>query len=325
MEQFIRGHHAPGSVTAEILANQGITVDQSLAALRNAVQTGTLPDFLKRSQLGAAKFIEANAPQFTQVNAGGYGYTQQIPGLGGPATEVKGSRFNVTRSPNSQVTNFNMGPLEGEEQKLRAKYNMDRFAEVNAAATQSKRTAVAIDTALGVLDKGFKTGTGTETMAKLASVASALGIPETTDFANDAAVFRAAVQRTVLDRQLEQKGTQTANDATRIEQTAASFANPTDANRFLLSAAKAQVNYDLAQKRFMSKWWASEGTLEGAEDAWYEGEGSKSLFSDPALAKYAPKEEQAAAAPAGKTVKRTGTLGGRKVVEYSDGSVAYAD
>jgi hypothetical protein len=99
MEQFIRGHHAPGSVTAEILKNQGITVDQSLAALRNAVQTGTLPDFLKRSQLGAAEFIKANAPKFTQVDAGGYTFTQQMPGLGGPATEVKGSRVTKTLSP----------------------------------------------------------------------------------------------------------------------------------------------------------------------------------------------------------------------------------
>lgn len=99
MEQFIRGHHAPGSITAEILKNQGITVEQSLSALRNAVQTNTLPDFLKRSQLGAAEFIKANAPKFTQVDANGYGYTQQISGLGGPATEVPGSRFIKTMSP----------------------------------------------------------------------------------------------------------------------------------------------------------------------------------------------------------------------------------
>jgi hypothetical protein len=93
----------------------------------------------------------------------------------------------------------------------------------------------------------------------------------------------------------------------------------------LLTLAKVQIKRDEAQQRFFDKWWNTKNTYEGAEAAWYGGEGGKSLFSDPALSKYAPKEEQAAAAPAGKTVKRTGTLGGRKVVEYSDGSVAYAD
>jgi len=105
MAKFILGHHAPGSITAELLKAQGITPEQSLAALDNAVKTNRFEDFLKRSQLGAAEFIKANAPKFTQVDAGGYGFTQQISGLGGPATEVPGSRYKKTATPGELLTN----------------------------------------------------------------------------------------------------------------------------------------------------------------------------------------------------------------------------
>ena len=326
MEQFIRGHHAPGSVTAEILANQGITVERSLSALKNAVKTGKFADFYTRSVLGADEFVKANAPKFTQVDAGGYGYTQQTPGLGGTATEVPGSRYNITRSPNASVTNFNMGPLETAESKGRAELNIEMHRAAKVVANSARRTQPVVDTALAVLDSGFKTGTGTETTAKIAGVLSALGIPEAENYATNAALFQSAVQKVVLDRQIEQKGPQTDQDAQRIERTTASLGTPTQASRFLLNVAKVQIKRDIAYERFLDKWWNTNKTYEGVEDAWVSGEGGKSLFDDPTLAKYAPKEEQAAAAaPTGKTVKRTGTLGGRKVVEYSDGSVAYAD
>jgi hypothetical protein len=60
MAQFIRGHHAPGSLTAELLKRQGISPEQSLSALDNAVKTGKFGDFLARSQLGADEWIKRN-------------------------------------------------------------------------------------------------------------------------------------------------------------------------------------------------------------------------------------------------------------------------
>ena len=237
-----------------------------------------------------------------------------------------GASIRVGKSPNTQTTNINLPALENAEQKGQGELNVKTYEGIQGKANLARKTAPAIDTALAVLDKGFSTGTGTATTAKIAGALSALGIPEATDYANDAAVFQATVQQTVLDRQFEQKGPQTEADAARITQTAANLGNPADANRFLLNIAKAQAKRDIAQQRFFANWFSTKNTYRGAEEAWLDGEGSKSLFSDPALAKYAPKEEQAAAtAPTGKTVKRTGTLGGRKVVEYSDGSVAYAD
>jgi len=99
MAQYILGHHSPNSITGQLLKEQGITPQQSLAALENAVKTGKFGEFLQRSQMGANEWYKANAPKFTQVDSGGSVYTQQIPGLGGPATEVPGSRVTKTLSP----------------------------------------------------------------------------------------------------------------------------------------------------------------------------------------------------------------------------------
>jgi len=60
MAQYIQGHHAPGSLTAELLKRQGITPQQSLSALNNAVRTGKFPEFYARSVLGADEFIKRN-------------------------------------------------------------------------------------------------------------------------------------------------------------------------------------------------------------------------------------------------------------------------
>lgn len=59
----------------------------------------------QRMGLGLSEFLKQNAPKFTQVDAGGYGYTQQTPGLGGPATVVPGSRYTKTATPGELLTN----------------------------------------------------------------------------------------------------------------------------------------------------------------------------------------------------------------------------
>jgi len=207
-----------------------------------------------------------------------------------------GPAYRVGKSPNTQTTNINLPALPKKEQESKGELNVEIYKGIRETAIRGRKAEPAIDTALAVLDKGFGTGTGTATTAKIAGALSALGIPEATAYANDAAVFQATVQQTVLDRQFEQKGPQTEADAARITQTAANLGNPTDANRFLLNVAKAQIKRDNAQQRFFDKWWNTNKTYEGAEEAWYSGEGGKSLFSDPALAKYAPKEEPAAPA-----------------------------
>ena len=216
-----------------------------------------------------------------------------------------GTPIRVGKSPNvaNQNINLKMPPLQTSEQGKKGEINADMYKGARETAIRGRKALAPIDTALGVLDKGFTTGVGTDTKRKITGVLSALGIPEAEEYANDATRFNAAVKEAVLARQVEQKGPQTDQDSIRIEQASAGLSNPTAANRFWLNLAKAQIKRDVAYERFLDKWWNSkppnERSFEGAEEAWYGGEGGKSLFLDPALAKYAPKEEQAsAAAPA---------------------------
>ena len=113
----------------------------------------------------------------------------------------------------------------------------------------------------------------------------------------------------VLQRQLEQKGPQTESDAQRITATGAQFGNTPAANKFVLTVAKEQLKRDLEQRNFYDSWWKQNKTYDGAEDAWYSGEGGKSLFDRPALKQYVVGENAAAvqipttgAAPAARAI-----------------------
>lgn len=269
------------------LTLMGINPADSRAQIVARIQRGELPQLIAESALGVQKLYDAVRPVETVA-----GIEMMTP-----TGTTLATRKAPPKTPAASI-NLKMPPLPTAEQGDKGKLNVEIYKGIREAAARGRKTEPAIDTALAVLDKGFGTGTGTETTAKIAGVLSALGVPEAEAYAADAAVFQATVQQTVLDRQFEQKGPQTEADAARITQTTANFGNPTDANRFLLNVAKAQIKRDNAQQRFFDKWWNTNKTYEGAEEAWYNGEGGKSIFADPALAKYAPKEEQAATAPA---------------------------
>jgi hypothetical protein len=96
----------------------------------------------------------------------------------------------------------------------------------------------------------------------------------------------------VLQRQLEQKGPQTESDAQRITQTGAQMGNTEAANKFVLNVARAQLKRDVDQRNFYDRWWKQNKTYDGAEDAWYAGEGGRSLFDRPELKAYVPRSQQ---------------------------------
>jgi hypothetical protein len=156
-------------------------------------------------------------------------------------------------------------------------------------------------------------------------------------FATNAQIFQAKATEAVLQKQLEQKGPQTESDAKRIEQIGAQLGKTKEANEFILSLAREQLRRDVEQRDFYLKWRRTPGnnnSFAGAEEAWAATEGNKSLFDRPALKKYgvtgpaAPAASQIptkASAPVARTVVRTGTLNGRRVVQYSDGSIEYGN
>jgi hypothetical protein len=176
---------------------------------------------------------------------------------------------------------------------------VDQFKTVNESARIAARSLPAIESNLSTMNRDFDTGFGTETKAAGARVLAALGVKDADKYATDAQTFLANANSAVLTKQLEQKGPQTESDAQRITTTGAQLGNTKDANKFVLNVAKAQLRRDIDQRDFYADWRANSKTksLEGAEDAWYKGEGGKSLFSRPELKAYAPKTSAAEQIP----------------------------
>lgn len=200
------------------------------------------------------------------------------------ALRVARAKKEATQAPPISVS---YGPQEKAEKVEYGKLLIDDFKNIKAQATVASKSLPAIESNLAILDKGFDTGFGKETIAAGASVLGALGVQDAKNYATDAQTFLANANAAVLQRQLEQKGPQTESDAQRISATGAQLGNTKDANRFVLTVAKAQLQRDLAQRNFYAAWREKNGTFEGAEDAWYAGAGGKSLFDTPALKKYA--------------------------------------
>jgi hypothetical protein len=195
-------------------------------------------------------------------------------------------------------TTVNLPAQPKAEQEARGKFLVEGYKTISDAARLAAKTLPALDTQQKILDKGFKTGFGTDAKKAAASVLSALGVPEATEFATNAQTFLAATQQAVLQRQLEQKGPQTEADANRITQTGAQLGNTSEANQFIIDVARAQLKRDIEQRNFYDAWWKKNGTYDGAEDAWFTGQGGKSLFDRPELKKYAAPTAAPATAPA---------------------------
>ena len=193
---------------------------------------------------------------------------------------------------------------EKAEKGERGKLLVEQYKDVAKAAKNAVNTLPALETQAAILDAGFKTGFGTEAQKVGASLLSALGVPEATKYAADSEKFLGAANQAILQKQLEQKGTQTAADAERISQTGAQLGNTVKGNRFMIDVATSQLKRDVEQRNFYDAWWKKNDTYDGAEDAWFGGEGGKSLFERTGLKKYATPAQ----AP-GKPAATQGTSG----------------
>jgi hypothetical protein len=175
---------------------------------------------------------------------------------------------------------------ERAEQGARGKMLVDQYSDIAKAAGLAARTLPSIEVNLSALNKGFDTGFGKETIAAGASVLASLGVPEAAKFATDTQKFQSNAISAVLQKQLEQKGPQTESDARRIEQIGAQLGKTKQANEFILSMAGELLRRDIDQRNFYDRWYKTNKTYDGAENAWFGGEGGKSLFDRPGLKKY---------------------------------------
>lgn len=201
------------------------------------------------------------------------------------------------------VTKIEIPPGEHAEQKGRGEALVSHERDVRAAADAARRSSVSLESAQAALDKGFRTGFGTEAKVAAANVLSSVfGMKDASKYATTGQLFNQTIMEQVLARQLQQKGVQTNQDAERIKAAGVQLGNTVEANQFMLDVARAQNERAIAQDKFYRDWLKNpdnKGSLRGAEDAWLEAEGNRSLFDAPALQKYKSLGRSAAsAAPA---------------------------
>jgi hypothetical protein len=233
-----------------------------------------------------AVLLDVNADQLFTYEIGADGKQYRKPYAG-----------QVNRVTSTTTVGVKLPEQEKEEKGARGKMLVKQYEGVSDQARIAVRTLPSLESNLSILDKGFDTGFGTEVVAAGAKVLAALGVPEAERLATNAQTFLANANAAVLQRQLEQKGPQTESDAQRITTTGAQFGNTKEANRFLIGVAKAQLKRDIDQRNFYDKWWKTNSTYDGAEDAWFSGEGGRSLFDRPELKAYRVKESAASQIP----------------------------
>ena len=207
------------------------------------------------------------------------------PGDPGRAEYLAAINKETTRAPAPVVNISNV--QEKAEAADYGKLLVKDYDAVKASASLAQKSIPALESNLAILNKGFDTGSFTESKAAAAKVLGALGVKEAEKYATDSQAFLANASAAVLQRQLEQKGPQTEADAQRITQTGAQLGNTKAANEFVLKVAKSQLQRDIEQRDFYAAWRDKNQTFNGAENAWNAGPGSKSLFERPELKAYA--------------------------------------
>jgi hypothetical protein len=239
------------------------------------------------------KTMQALGYPITQAGFKMYRDAQRAERLLTPEEEAQKLRIAAAGRPVTTITNVQEKAEAGE----RGKMLVDQYKDISKSAGLAVKTLPSIEANLSALNKGFDTGFGKETVAAGASVLAALGVKNAEKFATDTQTFQSNAINGVLQKQLEQKGPQTESDAKRIEQIGAQLGKTKQANEFILSTAKEQLKRDIEQRDFYDRWYKTNKTYDGAEDAWFAGEGGKSLFDRPSLKKYAISASAASQIP----------------------------
>lgn len=261
------------------------------------VAQGQAPEFV-----GDAK--RANLPSGWRYGPGGM--PERIPGMAEAELQETINKerallpFSLQKAAagRAQVT-VGAPLLEKEEAKEKGKHNVKMYGDISTSANTARTMNANLDTVSRTLDQGFETGFGTEAKAAAANALAALGVKDAAKYATDAQTFNAAATEIVLQRQLLQKGPQTESDARRMQEAGVQLKNTPQANRFIIDVAKAQNNRAIKQQKYFDEYWRKNGTYEGAEEAWYSGDGGASIFSEPELAKYERRKSTVGAPPPG--------------------------
>ena len=282
--------------------SQASTLEQALAEISD--DPAEFEKYRQQEAMGMGEWIKSQMPKetapsadiktmqalgfpITQAGFAAFRDAQRPERLLTPDEEAQKIRIAVQARPPAPVTNIT-NVQEKAEKGAYGKMLVEQYGDISKAAGLAIKTLPSIEANLSALNKGLDTGFGTDAKAAGARVLGALGVQNAEKFATDTQTFQSNAISAVLQKQLEQKGPQTESDARRIEQVGAELGKTKGANQFILDLAKEQLRRDIEQRNFYDGWRKRTGSFDGAENAWFAGEGGKSLFDRPALKRFAP-------------------------------------
>jgi hypothetical protein len=153
-EQYLAWHRANHSdpVLGPALTARGVTAEQSMARIQDAIQKGpqAFADLINQSKLGTEKFMELNKPTTFAQDTGTGGRVMSRPGLGGEATVVPGSEFTkgMTFADKNAAARLAFDQNKFAWEKANPGYEL-KEAEDGSIVGVNKRTLQAFPVSIG--------------------------------------------------------------------------------------------------------------------------------------------------------------------------------
>lgn len=316
-------------VIGRSLAERGVTLQQSLERVNQMIHTpGGLARLINESKVGVEKFMEMNKPNTLQVNRSGQTDVIQIPGLGGAPTTV-GTFAEVPLPADVQAQKVRIAQagatvMPPQEKAFEVELGQGQSKDIMASKTAAEDAAQILETNQAgrqILQSGAITGSGANFFVGFNNALKQAGIDSGyADAAANSQAYAAAM----------------ATNTAKLIKAFGAGTGLSDADReYALKAAAGDVTMtetairrildinDKAANRVIDKHNKTVKNIKSIVPLTVE----KPVFKSPSSgtesipgANPPPRN----AAP-NRTITRTGTINGRKVIEYSDGSIDYAN
>lgn len=327
MEWHKANHADP--VIGKALLDRGITVEQSMARIQQLMQTpGGLARLIAESKLGTDEFMKQNKPTTTQVNRGGQTDIIQTPGLGGAPTTV-GTFAEVPLPADVQAQKVRIAQagatvMPPQEKAFEVELGQGLAKDIVASKASAQDAAQILETNQAgrqILQSGAITGSGANFFVGFNNALKQAGIDAGyADAAANSQAYAAAM----------------ATNTAKLIKAFGAGTGLSDADReYALKAAAGDVTMtetairrildinDKAANRVIDKHNSVAKNVKSVVPLTVE----KPVFKSPSsgtegIPGASPSPRNAAP---NRTITRTGTVNGRKVNQYSDGSIDYAD
>lgn len=328
------------------LKSTGATPEKGLAALQKAVETGRFEDLRMGSMQSVSQILESMKPQVVAPSASVYqgGKFMQAPAAPAAAAPTPLARLQSelaalppgdprraqylsairkeTEFAPAASTTIKLAPQEGAFESELGKGQSKRILDSKTAAEDASQILQTNEVGRSLLKSGAITGKGADFLVGLNAGLKQAGIDfGYADAAANSQAYGAAMAANTGNL-IKQFGAGTAiSDADRA------YATKAAAGEITMDETAIRKVLDINDRAARNVIAKHNKSIKGIKtNIPLEVEMPTVAAPQPSGASKIPGQGQTPAAPAAaRTVTRTGTLNGRRVIQYSDGSTEYGN